>query len=67
MGWMKGHKALADIAARTMQLESLVHGIVVLQLPSPTVIASTLHNITAPCFENIPVLREFSDVFPDDL
>jgi hypothetical protein len=64
---MKGHKALLDIIARTVQLVSLVHGIAVLQLPSPTFTASTLHNITAPCLEDIPVVHEFPDVFPDDL
>jgi hypothetical protein len=67
MGWMKGHKAPLDIVAHTVQLESPVHGTVVLQLPSPTVIASALHNITAPCLKDILVVREFSDVFPDDL
>jgi hypothetical protein len=67
MGWMKGYKALLDIVARTMQLESLVHGIVVLQIPSPTVTASALHNITTPFLEDIHVVREFLEVFPDDL
>jgi hypothetical protein len=30
MAWMKGHKALLDIAAHTVYLEYLVHGIFVL-------------------------------------
>jgi hypothetical protein len=30
MGWMKGHKALLDIATRTMHLDSAVHGVDVL-------------------------------------
>jgi hypothetical protein len=40
-------KALPDIVACTVHLESPAHGIVVLQLPSPTSIASTLHHMTA--------------------
>jgi hypothetical protein len=67
MGWMQEFKALLDIAARTVQLETLVQGIAILQLPSPIVIALTLHNITAPCLEDILVVREFLDVFPSDL
>jgi hypothetical protein len=30
MGWMKGHKVVLDIAARTVYLESSIHGIYVL-------------------------------------
>jgi hypothetical protein len=30
MSWMRDHKALLDTAARTMQLDSLLHGITVL-------------------------------------
>jgi hypothetical protein len=47
MSWMKEFKALLDIFARTVHLESPAHGSVVLKLPSPTSIASTLHHTTA--------------------
>jgi hypothetical protein len=47
MGWMKGLKALLDIAARTVHLESPTHGNVVLQLPSSTPASSTLHSTAA--------------------
>jgi hypothetical protein len=47
MGWMKGFKAVLDIAARTVHLESPAHGNVVLQLPSLTSITSALHYTTA--------------------
>jgi hypothetical protein len=47
MGWMKRYKAVLDIAARTVQLESPTHGSVVLKLPSPTSIASALHHLAA--------------------
>jgi hypothetical protein len=64
---MKEFKALLDIVAHTVHLESLVHGIAVLQLPSHTVTASALHNIIGPCLRDIPLVQEFLDVFPDDL
>jgi hypothetical protein len=67
MGWMKRYKAVLDIAARTMQLESPTQGSIVLKLMSPTFIASTLHHTTAQNLEDIMVANEFSDVFPEDL
>jgi hypothetical protein len=47
MGWMKRYKAVLDIVARTVQMESPTHGSVVLKLPSPTSIASALLHTTA--------------------
>jgi hypothetical protein len=67
MGWMKGHKAVFDIVARIVHLESPAHGSVVLQLPSPTSTTSALHHIAAQNLEDIPVAYEFPDVFPEDL
>jgi hypothetical protein len=65
--WMKELKALLDIATCTVHLESPAHGSVVLQLPSPTSIASALHHTAAQNLEDIPVAYEFPDVFPEDL
>jgi hypothetical protein len=67
MSWMKRFKAVLDIASRTMHLESLAHGNVVLQLPLSTSTTSALHSIAAQNQEDIPVSGEFSDVFPKDL
>jgi hypothetical protein len=67
MGWIKEFKALLDIAARTAYLESPAHGSVVLKLPSPTSIASTLHHTAAQNLKDILVACEFPDVFPEDL
>jgi hypothetical protein len=47
MSWMKEFKALLDIVARTVHLESPAHGSAVQKLRSPTSIASTLHHTTA--------------------
>jgi hypothetical protein len=67
MGWMKRCKAVLDIAARTVHLESPTHGSVVLKLLSPTSIASVLHHTAAQNLEDIPVAYEFPDVFSGDL
>jgi hypothetical protein len=67
MSWMKEFKALLDIATHTVHLESPAHGSVVLKLPSPTSIASTLHHIVAQNLEDILVACEFHNFFPQDL
>jgi hypothetical protein len=67
MGWMKRCKAVLDIIAHTVHLESPTHGSVVLKLPSPISIASALHHTVAQNLEDIPVACEFPDVFPKDL
>jgi hypothetical protein len=67
MGWMKRYKAVLDIAACTVHLESPAHGSVVLKLPSPTSTASTLHHTATQNLKDIPVIYEFTDVFPEDL
>jgi hypothetical protein len=64
---MKEYKAVLDIAACTVHLESPTHGSVSLILPSPTSIASALHHTATHNLEYIPVACEFSDVFPEDL
>jgi hypothetical protein len=67
MNWMRDHKALLDMAAHTVHLDSLDHGTVVLQLPSPLVTVSSLHHLTTPSLKDIPVVHKFPDVFLDDL
>jgi hypothetical protein len=64
---MKRCKAVLDIAARTVHLESPTHGGVVLKLLPPTSIASALHHTATQNLENIPVACEFPDVFLEDL
>jgi hypothetical protein len=55
MSWMKEHKALLDTVACTVQLDSPVHGITVLQLSMHPVTASSLHHLATPSLEDIPV------------
>jgi hypothetical protein len=64
MSWMKEHKALLDTAARTVQLDSPVHGITVLQLPTHPVTTSSLHHLATPSLVDIPVAHEYPDDLP---
>jgi hypothetical protein len=64
---MKERRALLDIASHTVQVKSLDHGIVVIQLSSPSITTPSIHHITVPNLRDILIVREFPDVFPDDL
>jgi hypothetical protein len=67
MSWMKGVKAVLDIAAHTVHLEFPTHDKVVLQLPLSTPASSALHSTAAQNLEDIPVACGFPDVFLEDL
>jgi hypothetical protein len=67
MSWMKWHKAILDIVARIVHLNSLVHGKVTLYLHAVSLIKASLHHVVELKLEDILVIREFLDVFPDDL
>jgi hypothetical protein len=64
---MKEFKALLDIAASTVHPKSPAHGSVVLKLPSPTSITSTLHHTASQNLKDNLVACEFPDIFPEDL
>jgi hypothetical protein len=67
MCWIKAHKAPLDTAARVVHLDSPIHGVAVLQLSLPPVPTASVYNTTVKNLEDIPVVREFPDVFPEDL
>jgi hypothetical protein len=67
MSWMRDHKALLDTASCTMQLDSLDHGVVALQLSSPSSNTPSLHHTTSQNLEGLRIACEFPDVFPEDL
>jgi hypothetical protein len=67
MSWMKWHKAILDIAARVVQLNSPVHGRVTLYLLAVSRIKASLHHVVELKLEDIHVIREFLDIFPNDL
>jgi hypothetical protein len=64
---MKRHKAILDIAKRLVYLDSLIYDKVVLHLLVVVRIKSSVHHTVAKSIEEIPVVQEFLDVFPDDL
>jgi hypothetical protein len=67
MRWMKMQKAILDIAARVVHLDSPVYGKVIFHLPVIARIKASLHHMVELKLEDIHVVWEFSDVFPDDL
>jgi hypothetical protein len=64
---MKLHRAVLDIAGRLIHLDSPVYGKVILHLPAISRIKASLHHVAELELEDIHVVREFLDVFPDDL
>jgi hypothetical protein len=67
MSWMKWHKAVLNISARLVHLNSPMYGKVTLHLPAISRIKASLHHVVERRLEDIHVVREFSDVFPNDL
>jgi hypothetical protein len=67
MSWMKLHKAVLDIAGRLVHLDPHVYGKVILHLPTVCRIKVSLHHVVDLKDEDIHVIREFPDVFPDYL
>jgi hypothetical protein len=67
MSWMKRHKAVLDISARLVHLNSLVYGKVNLHLPAISRIKTSLHHVVERRLKDILVVWEFPDVFLDDL
>jgi hypothetical protein len=67
MSWMKLHKAVLDIAGWLIHLDSPVYGKVTLHLHAISHIKVSLHHMAEMKLEDIHVVWEFPDVFPDDL
>jgi hypothetical protein len=64
---MKRHGAVLDIADQLVHLDSLVYGEVILHLPAVSHIKVSLYHVVELKLKDIHVVREFSDVFPNDL
>jgi hypothetical protein len=64
---MKWHKAVLDISTRLVHLNSPVYRKVTLHLPVISRIKASLHHVVERRLEDIHVVREFPNVFPDDL
>jgi hypothetical protein len=64
---MNLHKVVLDIAARVVHMYSPVHGKVTLHLPAVARVKGCLHHLVETRFEDIQVVQEFLDVFPEGL
>jgi hypothetical protein len=61
------HRAVLDIAGQVVHLDSPVYGKVILHLPVISRIKASIHHVIELKLEDIHVVREFLDMFPDDL
>jgi hypothetical protein len=64
---MKMHQAVLDISAHLVHLDSPIYCKVSLQLPPIAHLRASVYTIVAKSLDEIPVIREYPDVFPDDL
>jgi hypothetical protein len=67
MSWMKMHMVVLDIAGRLVHLDSLVYGKVILHLSTISRNKASLHHVVELKLEDIHVVREFPDMFPNEL
>jgi hypothetical protein len=64
---MKMHRAMLDIFAHLVHLDSPIYGRISLQLPPVACLQAFIYVVIAKSLDEIPVVREYPDVFPDDL
>jgi hypothetical protein len=67
MNWMKMHRVVLDISARLVHLDSHIYGKISLQLPPVAHLQTSVYATIAKSLYEIHVIREYLDVFPDDL
>jgi hypothetical protein len=64
---MKMHRAMLDIFARLVHLNSPIYGMVSLQFPPVARLQASVYTVDAKSLDEIPVFHKYLDVFPDDL
>jgi hypothetical protein len=67
MNWMTQHQVVLDIATRTIEIHSPTSGHTILYLPKVEGTNPCSYAAVTIQLEDIPVLCEYPDVFPDDL
>jgi hypothetical protein len=67
MSWMKMHKEVLDIAGWLVPMDSPMYGKVILHLHAISHIKASLHHMVELKLEDIHVVWQFLNVFPDDL
>jgi hypothetical protein len=66
MNWMNQHHVSLDIFSRTVEIDSPEHEPTILYLPPQKYLNSCTCAITGIKLEDIPIVCEYPDVFPDD-
>jgi hypothetical protein len=64
---MKAHRAVLDIVGRLVHMDSPVYGKVILHLSAISRIKASLHHMVELKLKDIHVIREYLDIFPDEL
>jgi hypothetical protein len=67
MDWMTRHRVSLDIFSREVVINSLEYGHTILHLPSQEYISSCVYTTAGIKIEDIPIVCEYLDVFPDEL
>ena len=67
MDWMTQHKVILDVPSRAVEINSPKYGTTTLYLPFQDCINSCAFAMIESKIEEIPVVREYADVFLDDL
>jgi hypothetical protein len=67
MNWMRMHKAILDISTSMVHLDSPILDKISLQLSPVARLQASIHAVVAKSMDEISVVHEYPDVFPDDL
>jgi hypothetical protein len=67
MNWMTQHHVSLYISSRTVKIDSPEHEPTILYLPQPTYLNSCTYAASGIKLMDIPIVREYPDVFPDNL
>jgi hypothetical protein len=67
MDWMTRHRVSLDIFSRIVEINSSEYRHTILHLPQQEYVSSGIYAIKGIKLEDIPVVCEYPDVFPDDL
>jgi hypothetical protein len=67
MNWLTQHQVILDIASRMVEIHSPISGHTTLYLPKVEGLNPYFYAAVTIQLENIPVVCEYPDVFPNDL
>jgi hypothetical protein len=67
LNWMNMHRVVLDISTHLVHLDSPSYGNVSLQLPPIACLQASVYAAIAKSLNEIHVVYEYPDVFPDDL